>query len=525
LSNPSPGRRLAAIDIGTNSIRMVVAEVEGDGTYRILDEERDMARLGKDLYRTGRLAADSVDRALAALTRMKAIIDGFDVVDLQVVATAAVRDAANGPAFRREVQRRLKMRVDVISPEEEAQLAFQSAARHFEVGGRPVAVVDIGGGSMEVVLAVGGVVEQVHSLPLGAVRLTEAYVRSDPLKDKEWKKLRNAIDDALEEHLRRPPFQPELLIGSGGTFTNAAEMIMADREGQTGPAHGYAITRSDLDGLVGRLRTMPLEVRQEMPGLNPRRADIIVAGVAAVARLVRRLGVRSILVNERGIRDGLLLSMIGGEAAAPGTTPDRMESVAAFARKCRSTERHNSHVATLAGQLFDGLRRRMKLPADARDLLVAASLLHDVGALISHAGRHKHAYHLIVHSDLRGFSAREIQIIANVARYHRGALPKKRHANFGPLRKPDRGLVRALAGMLRVACGLDRTHTQRVAGLRCSWRAGDLRIALKANSDPQVEVGEALRKADLLAKELRARVRLAWSRKRGRLRVVRGQAA
>jgi exopolyphosphatase/guanosine-5'-triphosphate,3'-diphosphate pyrophosphatase len=523
---PAPGdrQRLAAIDIGTNSIRMVVAEVDEGGEYRILDEEREMARLGHGLYDTGRLASASVERALAALGRMKAIVDGFRVAELRVVATAAVRDATNGAAFRREVQRRFKLRVEVISPDEEARLAFQSAVRHFDVGGRPVAVVDIGGGSLEVVLAAGAAIEQVHSLPLGAVRLTEAYAAEDVLRPKRWKKLRKAIDAVLAEQLGRPPFQPELLIGSGGTFTNLAEMIMADREGQTAPAHGYAIARSELESLVDRLREMPLAVRREMPGLNPKRADIIVAGALAVARLARWLDVRRLLVNERGIRDGLLLSMIG-ERAPRAAAADRMDSVLAFARKCRSNERHNRHVAELAGRIFDGLRAREQLPAAARDLLTAAALLHDVGYLISHSGHHKHAYHLILHGDIRGFSGREVEVIANVARYHRRAFPKKAHANFARLEPDDRRLVRVLAGILRVADGLDRTHTQRVTGVRCAWRGGRLRLVLDARSDPQIEVGDALRKADLLIRALHAPVTVGWARKRRRLRLVRGRAA
>ena len=519
-------QRLAAIDIGTNSIRMVVADVEPDGSYRILDEERDMTRLGHGLYDTGRLASESIERAFVALGRMRAIIDGLRVSDLRVVATSAVRDATNGAAFRREVQRRFKMRVEVISPEEEAQLAFQSAVRRFDVGGRPLAVADIGGGSLEVVFAVGAVIEQVHSLPLGAVRLTEAYVRSDPLKRKHWKRLRRAIDVVLDERLGRPPFQPEVLIGSGGTFTNLAEMIMADREDQAATAQGYAFTRWDLERLLARVRTLPLDVRRELPGLNPKRADIILAGAAAVARLARWLDVPRILVNERGIRDGLLLSMIGEQTARPpGAAADRMESVLAFARKCRCNERHNRHLAELAGQMFDGLSTRLELPAGARDLLVAAALLHDVGALISHAGHHKHAYPLIAHGDIRGFSGREIEVIANLARYHRGASPRKAHATFRQLKKSDRRLVRALAGILRVAVSLDRTHTQRVHTVRCVWRSGRLRLLLEAQAEPQVEVGDAQRKTELLARQLDARVSVAWARRRRRLTLVRTEAA
>src|SRR5437879_13206841 len=223
------------------------------------------------------------------------------------------------------------------------------------------------------------------------------------------------------------------------------------------------MTRADVVHLLHRLRGTPLEERRQTPGLNPNRADIIVAGAAAVSRLAKRLGTQQIVVNTGGLRDGLLLSMIG-ERFDGGETPrtkDRLESVRAFARKCRSNEQHCEHVAKLAGQVFDGLRERFTLAADGRELLVGAALLHDVGYLINHAKHHKHAYHLIMHGDLQGYSPREVEVIANIARYHRKAAPKKRHPNFGRLDRPDRRLVKQLSSILRVADGLDRTHTQR----------------------------------------------------------------
>jgi exopolyphosphatase/guanosine-5'-triphosphate,3'-diphosphate pyrophosphatase len=190
------------------------------------------------------------------------------------------------------------------------------------------------------------------------------------------------------------------------------------------------------------------------------------------------------LVNERGIRDGLLLSMIGERLPRPAASRDRMDSVRAFARRCRSNERHDRHIADLAVKLFDRLQPRLGLPAEARDLLVAAALLHDVGYLISHSGHHKHAYHLILHGDIRGFSGREVELIANVARYHRRAPPRKSHPNFARLDPQDRALVRVLAGILRVADGLDRTHTQRVTDVRCR-RGGRLRLVLGPIRSPR----------------------------------------
>src|SRR3972149_5515645 len=210
-SVPPPERpRLAAIDIGTNSIRLIVAEVEPDGTYRVLDEEQEMARLGRGLYRTGRLGHVPMERTLEALGKMKAIADGFAVRELRAIATSAVREATNGRQFCREAWRRHRLRVEVISAEEEAQLAFQSVQRHFGLEGQSTAVGDIGGGSAEVILALGGVVERIQSLPLGAVRLTERWVRADPLKARHWKAARRAIDDTIKSVVgKKPPFTAE----------------------------------------------------------------------------------------------------------------------------------------------------------------------------------------------------------------------------------------------------------------------------------------------------------------------------
>jgi exopolyphosphatase/guanosine-5'-triphosphate,3'-diphosphate pyrophosphatase len=267
--------------------------------------------------------------------------------------------------------------------------------------------------------------------------------------------------------------------------------------------------------LLHRLRATPLDVRRQMPGLNPQRADIIVAGAAAVARLSKRLGVQQICVNPGGLRDGLLLSMIAErsvlQAADPVRPKDRLESVRAFARKCRSSERHCEHVARLAAQLFDGLREPFGLPGDGRDLLIAATLLHDAGYLINHAKHHKHAYHLIQHAELQGYSSREVELIANVARYHRKALPKKRHPNFARLERADRRLVRQLAAILRVADGLDRTHTQRVTAVGVETGRARIRLVLEAVSDPQVEMWDAQRKAGLFARVFGAAPVLAWT--------------
>lgn len=512
-TKPALKPRLAAIDIGTNTIRLVVVEVE-DGAFRVLDEEREATRLGHGLYDTGRLGEEPMERSLEALGRMKAIAEGHRVSEIRAIATAAVREAANGRTFRRRAQRRHGLRIEVISSRQEARLAYLSMVRRFDLNGRPIAMVDIGGGSLELVLAAGSVVERVYSLPLGAVRLTERCISSDPVSKRDWKALNKQIDREIDKTVGKPPFKTPTMLGSGGTFTTLASMMKLQREGLDGSVQGYPVNRSDVDGLLKQLRATSLAERRQLTGVNADRADIILAGIAVIARLAERLGCEEIRANEGGIREGLLMSIIAErgdyEAAQQAGVSNRMEWVRRFARKCHSNEAHCDHVAALAMQIFDSLEEPYGLPPHGREILQAAAYLHDIGYLIGHAKHHKHAYHLILHGDLPAFSAREVELVANIARYHRRAHPKMKHQNFARLNKADRRLVRYLSGILRIADGLDRTQTQAVSRLECEVKRKSVRILVAADAPPQVELWDANRKAGLFEKVFERRVKLVW---------------
>lgn len=497
--------RVAAIDLGTNSVRLIVAEIEGPDSYRILDDEREQTRLGLGLGETGRINPETAQRTLEALERMQAIAGGYDVAEFRAVGTAALREAENGPAFVRAARERFGLEIEVIDAEEEAELAMRSVHKHFALGEGATAVVDIGGGSMEVVFTTAGMINEVHSMPLGAVRLTEMYVDSDPISALDWRALRSGIDEELKRTIGKPPFPTPDLIGSGGTFTAIASMAMHDRQGIPGSVHGYSMTRAEFEHQLRRLREAPLAMRRRFSGLGADRADIIIAGAAAVARLAKRLEVSRIRINDRGIRDGMLLEMIDRLTPEVEAPVGRLEAARIFARKCRSNVRHCEHVARLAAELFDGLREAggetVELEEGDRELLLAAALMHDVGYLVRHSGHHKHAYHLIRHSDLDGFAGYEVELIANIARYHRRALPSKKHANLKRVRKHDRDRVARLAGILRLADGLDRPHAQTVDSVRVRGVDEDsVIIDVESGDDPWVEIGDARRKSNLFEK-------------------------
>jgi len=490
--------RVAVIDVGTSAIRLEIAEVDPATGYRVLDEEREIVRLGRGLSRKGRLAEEPMESALEAIGRMKSIAEGFGVCRIRAVATSAVREAANRLLFCREAARRHGVKIEVLPGEEEAGAAFASAACHFDLSA-PSVVIDVGGGSLEIAFGSSGIARSLVSLPLGAVTLTDEHSRSDPLRCEDRKAMEEAIAERLERCLPKAPFAPETAFASGGTVNTLARMALVDGQAGAPSVHGHVLSRASIERILERLVAAPLEERRRMPGLNPARADIIVAGALILAGVSRRLSCSEIIVNERGIRGGIITSMIA-EIRGPTllAAADRLASVRALARKCGSPETHCEHVARLSTRLLDDLAHRLDLPRGSRRILHAAALLHEVGRFIGYAKHHKHAYHLILHGDLKGFSAREVELIANVARYHRGSAPKKSHANYDRLGRSDRKLVKVLGAILRFADALDRAHAQSIEAVRCSKRGRTLQLIVEAGSPPLAEIAEAERSVDIL---------------------------
>jgi exopolyphosphatase/guanosine-5'-triphosphate,3'-diphosphate pyrophosphatase len=506
-------KRLAAIDIGSNSIRLMIAEASPDGSYRILDDEKETTRLAQGLTRTGRLSDEAMAKSLECLARMKAIVEGYGVAHLEIIATSAVREAKNRRKFLRLVQERLGLEVQVISTEEEGLLSFQSVARHFDLREQNVAVVDLGGGSAELILAAKGIVEDVYSLPLGAVRLTERYLHSDPPGDRECGRLRREVSDCLRRVVGKPSFWPQTMIGSGGTFTALANMSLRMRGEAFGSVGGHELSRSEVRHILDNLRRLPLRARRAVPGLHADRADIIVAGLLVVERLLKFLRINRLVVHDRGIRDGLLLRMIGqafGTESLAAERGDPLASIQQFAAACNPEHRHSQHVAELALQLFDQLQQPLALPASDRLLLQAAALLHEVGYLINYQRHHHHSYHLIMHGNFHGLTARQRELVANIARYHRKAAPKRKHPNFARLSEEDQQTVRRLSALLRLADGLDRTHMQRIKRLRCQVSDRQLVVVVSSDQLPDVDLWGGQQKGKLFEKVFQRKLLLAW---------------
>ena len=497
-----PGaRRIAAIDIGSNSVRQIVADVTPDGGITVVDEMKAAPRLGADLDVTGVLGTTAMERAAQAVGRMATLARQLGATRIEAVATSAVRDASNGQQFVARVRQEAGLELRIIDGAGEARLSWLSALAHFDVGRGRTVVMDIGGGSLELALAADGVLDDLVSLPFGALRLTERYLRggSGP---KAVEKLRKHVRDALKNVLPRRDWRGAQVIGSGGTFTNLAGIHLA-RRGMfvARNVHATAVPREEVEHILDMLVSMPADERGSVTGLNPERSDIIVAGIAVVAEVMARLEARDIHVSRYGIREGLLLEIarITPTVADPGEARER--SVREFAERCHYEEGHATQVQRLALRLFDAVGARLGCGPDERQTLGDAALLHDVGYHINYDRHHKHSYHLILHAELLGITPSEQVVIANVARYHRGAPPKKKHRNFSGLDKDLRDRILRLSAILRVADGLDRGHVGAVRELGIRYLARALRITprpAKGARQLRLELWGAHRKSQLL---------------------------
>ncbi|HQR41197.1 MAG TPA: Ppx/GppA phosphatase family protein [Gemmatales bacterium] len=511
--------RLAGIDIGSNSIRLIIAEVNDDrSSYRVLDDHKETTRLAHGLSATSKLSAEAMAHSLNALRRMKALVDGHKVDHLEVIATSAVREARNGQEFIQLVKAHLGVTIEVITPDEEGRLSFLSAHRRFDLSDQQVLLLDLGGGSGELIFAANGVVEEIHSLPIGAVRMTEDCITHDPPNKNDVKALRKRLKKLLTDSMPVAAFHPHFMIGAGGTFTALANISLRMRGMDRRGVGGYEMTRSEVRHVLDHLSFLPLAARRTVPGLNPDRADIIIAGISVIERIMKWMQVNRLVIHDQGVRDGLLLNMIEKYYGPPKTEnnpvaedPEALQAAARqFGSLCGLDEAHAAQITKLCSQLFDALQEPLKLPPAEKTMLLLAAWLHEVGTLVNYEKHHHHSYHLIVHGNIRGMTPRQREIVAQVARYHRRSVPKKKHEAFARLSDADQATIRRLSAILRLADGMDRSHTRSIEKVQCTVRGSLVHVAMVAPTYPEIDVWGASQKGKLFEKVFGKELELVW---------------
>ncbi len=505
--------RIAAIDIGTNSIHMIVCRIRPDLSFEVIDREKDMIRLGAGGLEGRRLSETSMAVAMQTLSKFRRLAESHAVDEIIAAATSAVREATNGADFIAAVKRDVGIHARTISGTEEARLIHQAALYATGAGPKPAIVIDIGGGSTEITLGTAARMYLGRSFKLGAIRLTEHFVKSDPLSGRDERRLVRHIRRETQAFVRQlVKRRASRVIGTSGTILALGTLAA----GRRAPASDIRNLRVDVRG-VHRLRKMlvrqSLNERLAVPGLDPRRADLAVAGVVLLDTLLDALGADDITLCDFALREGLVLEYVQKNQAHIRKVeryPDvRRRSVIELGERCNYLADHAQQVARLGLALFDATRKDHALGDREREWLEYAALLHDVGVHISYERHHKHSYYLIKHGDLRGFDPGEIEMIALVARYHRQNEPKKSHEGFATLGRDERRIVRILAAMVRLAEALDRSHTQAVSRVHVDRRRPDaLTIRLRGKEDNELELWAARRHAAELAAQLNKEIHI-----------------
>jgi exopolyphosphatase/guanosine-5'-triphosphate,3'-diphosphate pyrophosphatase len=507
--------RIAAIDIGTNSIHMIVVKVRPDLSFEVIDREKDMVRLGAGGLDGKSLTPTAMGAALQTLTKFKRLADTHKVDEVIAAATSATREAENGGDFIAEVDRQTGIRIRVISGTEEARLIHLAAGYGVNVGGSTAVVVDIGGGSVEVTLGTATQLTLGRSFKTGVIRLTERFVKSDPLSDGDERRLVKHLSRQMGTYLDQVVMRGfDRVIGTSGTILSLGALASSDTGNLPEDLRNRRVSARALHKLRKRLTEYNIEERLGIPGLDPRRADLSVAGSVLFDTIVRRLGAEEFTLCDLALREGLVLDYIHRNSARIRKVeryPDvRRRSIVELGERCGYWSEHAQQVARLALAIFDQTRSVHGLGDRERDWLEYGALLHDIGVHISYERHHRHSYYLIKNGDLRGFDPQEIEAIALIARYHRQATPKKSHDGYGDLPGSIRRAVKALSAMVRLAEGLDRSHAQALAGIDLYPRGDDYLARLRATGDAELELWAAHRHVapleQLLGKPIRFEV-------------------
>ena len=517
--------RIAAIDVGSNSLHMAVAQADPDGSITTLWRMKEMVGLGRISFPSRRLSREAIDRAVTTLARFQEAARARGVEKTLAVATSAVREAENGGDFLQRVRQELRMTIKVVSARDEAKLIYLGVRHAVDLDDKPHFILDIGGGSVEFVVGDAHKPVLLESRKLGAARMTAKFISSDPVSPAELKALTAHYDRELTPICSDVlALGPVAAIGTSGTLENLATMCAAlspkaDRNGSAkaerkGPEEPSVLERTALARLVSRLISSDSQERAAMHGLDDQRKDQVLAGAILIDEVFRRLDLKEIRVCRSALREGILLEYLDRhlpELQIRRQVPDpRRRSVLDLGRRCHWHQAHSEHVAHLCMELFNRLRPLHGLGTKARELIEYGALLHDIGWHIARESHHKHSQYLILHGNLKNFSAEEVAVIASIARYHRKSDPSKGHEVYAMLSKRSRRTVRIGTALLRIADSLDRTHCSVITSLKCRIGKTRVDITLKGRGDAELEIWAARNKTRLFEKLFGREVRFEY---------------
>jgi exopolyphosphatase/guanosine-5'-triphosphate,3'-diphosphate pyrophosphatase len=497
--------KLAAIDIGSNSIKLLVVNAISSDSFVVIGREKETVRLGHETLHNRRLSDDAINRAAETIKRYRALAEARGAEKIYAVATASVRAAENAAEFIERVELETGIHVEIIPGVEEARLIGIAAATGCASENESLLNIDIGGGSTEISVMRGGLPVKLFSVKLGAVGLTEEFIFSDPPRDKEIDFLQAKISSALERPTRElRGIEWQIATGTSGTILALGEIISAKLKTSSGETEkgGKTFSLRQLDEFFKNLVRLDLNQRLKSFDLSRQRAEIIVAGSCILRGVMSALKIREVSTCIYSLREGIIIDHLREwEETSRPPIPDlqepRLRGVLALAKRFNYEQEHSLQIARLAETIFDAVAIKYNLDRSHRILLSASALLHDIGYYISHEDHHKHSAYLIRNSELTGFTEEQRDVIAAVARYHRGALPKEKHQEMMVLSPNLRTVMMKLSGILRLADALDRSYDNRVENLRVSLKGAKINIKLESQKNCEREIQEATQKGQL----------------------------
>jgi exopolyphosphatase/guanosine-5'-triphosphate,3'-diphosphate pyrophosphatase len=497
--------RLAALDLGSNSFHLLVADVHPDGTFAGVTREKEMLRLGDEVSRHGRITDASIEHAVDAVRRFKRIADADGAIEIIAKATSAIRSAENGSEVVDALEEATGVDVEVISGIEEARLIFAAVRASVVLDPAPALCMDIGGGSVELMIGDATGLRWSTSEPLGVGRLTAELVEHDPPSKGDRRRLEERIRATFEPlEPEVAAFAPRMLVGTSGTLNDIARMVTAACTGEVpASSNGLRITRADFFALHDRVMRAKASERRRMPGLEEQRAELLPAGSTLLAVAMDVFGLDELTASDWALREGIVLDAV--RTHDPDDWSDdpralRRAAVAGLARRCNSAPEHTRHVVRLALSLFDQTQSLHGLGPDDRELLEYAVMLHDIGQHVSRKGHHRHAAYLVENGELRGFSPAEVALLAALVRHHRRGDPKASEPRLAALAPDDRDRVRRIVALLRLADGLDRGRRGVVERVDVEVGPDLVVLRLRARGDAELECWGARRKRDLFEK-------------------------
>ena len=490
------GRVVSFIDIGTNSVRLLVVRLNPNHSYTILTRQKQQVRLGEGEFEDDEIKAEARERLVVVCRRFTDLARTFSTEEFVAVATSAMREATNQSEILHLLRQDAQIDVRVISGQEEARLIYLGVASGIHIEDRQAFFIDIGGGSTEIAIGGDRTYQYLESFRLGAIRLANLYFPSGstgPVSGDQYKRVQHHIQDTIIHSIKKiQDMKPVIAIGSSGTIMSLAEI--AQRAIHENDSNGDPVlSMKDLQKVIVLLCSLPLDQRRKVPGLNPERADIIIAGAAILDTFMKELELGSIMITGRGLQDGILVDYLSRIDAFPllGELSPRQRSVLQLGRSCGINEVHARTVTSLVLELFDSAKEQglHNFGDNERELLEYATFLHDIGSFISYSNHHAHSYYMIKNSELLGFDQKEITFMANIARFHRKKAPRKKDLEVVDLESRERDALRILTTFIRLSESLDRSHTALIQHVKFTRvDKENVHLEVVARGDCQLEI-------------------------------------